>query len=431
MPRPAPWFSRLAGLSSQLAPPTTDSATRPAADPTGRGLARLPRAAWHRVRTEAFGAEPRGERLARIRRSPQFAAGAFRNPLPTRRLVYERSPLEITRAQLTGDKTRRAPTAAVPVHRLLPVDLAAPPDSGLRLTWLGHATVLAEIGGRRVLLDPVWGERCSPFAWTGPKRLHPVPLPLSELGPVDVVVVSHDHYDHLDMATIRELIGTDAVFAVPLGVGAHLEHWGVPARRIVELDWWESAEVAGLTLTATPARHYCSRGPRTSSLFLWASWVVAGGGHRLFHSGDTGYFPGFAEIGRRLGPFDATMMQVGAYSDFWPEVHMTPEEGVRAHLDLGGDLLLPIHWCTFNLAPHPWEEPAERVVTAAQALGARLVVPRPGKPFEPADPPALRLWWRAVAATPRGIEPLVHERGAAPVRERVTDFSEQVSKSVR
>ncbi|MFE2721040.1 MBL fold metallo-hydrolase [Kitasatospora sp. NPDC059327] len=376
-------------------------------------MAALPRAAWHRVRTDAFGAEPRGERLARIHRSPQFADGAFRNPLPTRRLVYERTPLEITRAQLAADKTRRAPTAAVPLHRLLPVDLARPAASGLRLTWLGHATVLAEIGGRRVLFDPVWGERCSPFGWTGPKRLHPVPLPLAELGPVDVVVVSHDHYDHLEMAAVRALNATGAVFAVPLGVGAHLAHWGVPADRIVELDWWESAEVAGLTLTATPARHYCSRGPRTSALFLWASWVVSGGGHRIFHSGDTGYFPGFAEIGRRLGPFDATMMQVGAYSDFWPEVHMTPEEGVRAHLDLGGELLLPIHWCTFNLAPHPWEEPAERVVGAARALGARLTVPRPGKPFEPARPPALRLWWRAVAALPQGGGDLLVPDGPA------------------
>ncbi|MGW6912458.1 MBL fold metallo-hydrolase [Kitasatospora sp. NPDC054939] len=379
------------------------------------------RAAWHRVRTDAFGADPRGARLDRIRRSPQFADGAFRNPLPTRRLVYERSPLEITRAQLTGNRNRRVPTAAVPLHRLLPAELAAEPASGLRLTWLGHATVLAELEGRRVLFDPVWGERCSPFGWTGPKRLHPAPIPLADLGPVDVVVVSHDHYDHLDMATIRALNATGAVFAVPLGVGAHLEHWGVPTGRIVELDWWESAEVAGLTLTATPARHYCSRGPRTSALFLWASWVVAGTDHRVFHSGDTGYFPGFTEIGRRLGPFDATMMQVGAYSAYWPEVHMTPEEGVRAHLDLGGELLLPIHWGTFNLAPHPWEEPAERVVAAAQALGARLAVPRPGLPFEPVDPPALRLWWRAVAAPPSGAELLVPDGLVQDLRDGAAD----------
>ncbi|MER5639431.1 MBL fold metallo-hydrolase [Kitasatospora sp. NPDC002227] len=372
------------------------------------------RAAWHRVRTEAFGAEPKGERLARILSSPHFADGGFQNPVPTRRLVYQRTPLEITRAQLTSNRTRRLPAAAVPLHRPSPLDLAQPPASGLRLTWLGHATVLAELDGRRVLFDPVWSERCSPFGWTGPKRLHPVPLGLAELGPVDVVVISHDHYDHLDMPTIRALDAPGTVFAVPLGVGAHLEHWGVAPARIVELDWWESEQVAGLTLTATPARHYCSRGPRTSPHLLWASWVVAGPEHRVYHSGDTGYFPGFAEIGRRLGPFDATMMQVGAYSEFWPEVHMTPEEGVRAHLDLDGRVMLPVHWATFNLAPHPWEEPAERSLAAAQALAAELAVPRPGLPFEPAHPPALQLWWRAVAATPRGADLLVPELPAKP-----------------
>lgn len=330
--------------------------------------------------------------------------GAFRNPVPTRRLVYERSPLEITRAQLASGQGRRTPAGPIPVQPLQSADLAVPPASGLRLSWLGHATVLAELDGRRVLFDPVWGQRCSPFPGIGPKRLHPAPIRVADLGPVDVVVISHDHYDHLDMTTVRALIGSGARFAAPLGVGAHLEHWGVPAERITELDWWESAEIAGLTLTATPARHYCSRGPRTSTHFLWASWAVAGAERRIFHSGDTGYFPGFAEIGRRLGPFDATMMQVGAYSDFWPEVHMTPEEGVRAHLDLGGEVLLPIHWCTFNLAPHPWEEPAERTLTAAQSLGATVAVPVPGAPFEPADPPAPKRWWRAVAALPEGAE---------------------------
>jgi L-ascorbate metabolism protein UlaG (beta-lactamase superfamily) len=225
-----------------------------------------------------------------------------------------------------------------------------------------------------------------------------MPIRIADLGPVDVVVVSHDHYDHLDMTSIRALIGTGARFAAPLGVGAHLEHWGVPAHRITELDWWESAELAGLTLTATPARHYCSRGPRTSSHFLWASWAVAGPEHRVFHSGDTGYFPGFAETGRRLGPFDATMVQVGAYSPFWPEVHMTPEEGVRAHLELGGELMLPIHWATYNLAQHAWEEPVERTLAAAAVQGAQVAAPLIGQPFEPAEPPALDPWWRAVAA---------------------------------
>ncbi|MDH6133598.1 L-ascorbate metabolism protein UlaG (beta-lactamase superfamily) [Kitasatospora sp. MAA4] len=404
MPGPVPWYSRVSGLlSTGTDRPrglTPDTAPAPAA-----ALRELSTAGWHRVRTAAFGAEPAGERLERIRRSPHFVDGAFRNPVPTRRLVYERSPLEITRAQLASGRARRAPAAPIPLHPLRAADLAAPPVSGLRLTWLGHATVLAELDGRRVLFDPVWGERCSPFPGIGPKRLHPMPIRLADLGPVDVVVISHDHYDHLDMTTVRALIGSGAHFAAPLGVGAHLEHWGVPAGRITELDWWESAEVAGLTLTATPARHYCSRGPRTNPNLLWASWAVAGPRHRVFHSGDSGYFPGFAEIGRRLGPFDATMMQIGAYSDFWPEVHMTPEEGVRAHLDAAGALLLPIHWCTFNLAPHPWEEPVERTLTAALRLGATLAVPLPGAPFEPADAPEPTPWWRTVAVPAGDVRP--------------------------
>jgi L-ascorbate metabolism protein UlaG (beta-lactamase superfamily) len=352
----------------------------------------------------AFGAEPTGERLARIRRSPHFVDGAFRNPVATRRLASGAFPGAL-RAGLA--KKRSRPAQAVPVHRLTAAELAVPPADGLRLTWMGHATVLAEIGGRRVLFDPVWGERCSPFAGFGPRRLHPNPIPLAELGPIDVVVVSHDHYDHLDMAAIRVLVRSGADFAVPLGVGAHLEHWGVPAGRITELDWHESARIAGLTLTATPARHYCSRGARTSRYQLWASWVVQGGGHRVFHSGDTGYFPGFAEIGAVHGPFDATMVQVGAYSEFWPEVHMTPEEGVRAHGDLTGEsgaVLLPIHWGTFDLAPHAWDEPIERTLAAAVPLGHTVATPRPGEPFEPGTDTDFRPWWRAVAAPPDGSE---------------------------
>ena len=350
------------------------------------------------LRPAAFGAEPTGERLARIERSPHFVDGAFRNPVPTRRLIPGSVPGAL-RAGLT--KKRSRPVATIPVHRVTAEELAVPPADGLRLTWMGHATVLAEIQGRRVLFDPVWGERCSPFPGFGPRRLHPNPLPLAELGPVDLVVVSHDHYDHLDMDAIRELVTSGADFAVPLGVGAHLEHWGVPADRIVELDWNESARVAGLTLTATPARHYCARGPRTGTHQLWASWVVAGRQHKVFHSGDTGYFPGFAEIGAQHGPFDATMMQIGAYSEFWPEVHMTPEEGVRAHGDLGGGaVLLPIHWATFDLAPHAWDEPIERTLAAARTAGVTVATPRPGEPFEPTALPEFRPWWRTVAAPP-------------------------------
>lgn len=273
---------------------------------------------------------------------------------------------------------------------------------------MGHSSVLAEIDGRRVLFDPVWGERCSPFSFAGPKRLHPVPVSLAALGPVDVVVISHDHYDHLDLPTIKGLASTNTIFAVPLGVGAHLERWGVPASRLRELDWNETAEVAGISFTATPARHFCGRGLRNQQHTLWASWAVAGPEHRVYHSGDTGYFSGFRDIGAAHGPFDATMIQIGAYSEYWPDIHMTPAEGLRAHLDLQqgspSGVMLPIHWGTFNLAPHPWAEPGEGTVTAAAEAGVRLALPRPGESYEPTltDTIPAAPWWRSVAVPPAG-----------------------------
>ncbi|MET9803633.1 MBL fold metallo-hydrolase [Streptomyces sp. NPDC006368] len=354
------------------------------------------------LRPAAFGADPAGERMERIRRSPNFADGVFQNPVSARHRPSG-SAVEFAKVYFEKEgRRRRAPAGPIPVHATTAADLARPPASGLRLTWMGHSSVLAEIDGRRVLFDPVWGSRCSPFSFAGPRRLHAVPLPLAALGPVDVVVISHDHYDHLDLPTIRALAATDTLFAVPLGVGAHLERWGVPASRLRELDWHESTEVGGVRLTATPARHFCGRGLRNQQHTLWASWVVAGPEHRVYHSGDTGYFTGFRDIGAEHGPFDATMIQIGAYSEYWPDIHMTPAEGMRAHLDLQGGgpsgVMLPIHWATFNLAPHPWDEPGEGTVAAAADAGARIALPRPGEPFEPAGTLPVELWWRAVSA---------------------------------
>lgn len=367
------------------------------------------------LRPAAFGADPAGERMARIRRSPNFSDGVFVNPEGTRATPSSSMLAFLPTYFRKEERLRRAPAHAVPVHPTTVADLATPAASGLRLTWMGHSSVLAEIDGARVLFDPVWSERCSPFSFAGPRRLHPVPVPLAETGRLDAVVISHDHYDHLDMATVRALARTGVAFVVPLGVGAHLEHWGVPADRVTELDWHESAHLAGLTLTATPARHFCGRALRNTQHTLWASWVVAGETHRIFHSGDTGYFPGFADIGHRYGPFDATMVQIGAYSEFWPknhteymplpgawpDIHMTPAQGVQAHLDLQGrqprGVMLPIHWGTFTLAPHPWAEPGEWTMDAAEEAGQAVAVPKPGEPFEPAGVLPVDPWWRAVS----------------------------------
>lgn len=369
---------------------------------TGAGSPHPLRSRLRSLRPVAFGADPAGERMERIRRSPNFADGVFRNP-EAARTRPSGSTLEFAKTYFRKEsRRRRGPAAPIPVHPTTLEDLAGPPASGLRLTWMGHSSVLAEIDGKRVLFDPVWGRRCSPFAFAGPKRLHAVPLPLAALGPVDVVVISHDHYDHLDLPSIRALASTDTLFAVPLGVGAHLERWGVAESRLRELDWNESTQVDGLRLTATPARHFCGRGLRNQQHTLWASWAVEGpSGHRIYHSGDTGYFPGFRDIGAEHGPFDATMIQIGAYSEYWPDIHMTPAEGVRAHLDLQGGqpsgVVLPIHWGTFNLALHPWDEPGEWTKDAAGEAGQAVALPRPGEPFEPAGKLPDEPWWRTVS----------------------------------
>ena len=352
-----------------------------------------------RTRPAVLGAVPEAERLQRVLRSPNYADGGFTNLVPAPELPARGRLLRdlLARVRVWTEPGRR-PVRPIPLHPSTLTDLAAPPVSGLRLTWLGHSTVLAEIGGRTVLFDPVWARRCSPFGLLGPKRLHPVPLPLRSLTTVDVVVISHDHYDHLDMAAVRTLAAGDAVFAVPLGVGAHLERWGVRPDRVRELDWNESAEVAGLVLTATPARHSCGRGLPGPQRTLWASWVVASPSHRVFHSGDTGYFPGFARIGAEHGPFDATMIQMGAYDRLWPAHHMTPDDGLRAHTELSGGapegVVLPIHWGTFDLAPHPWSAPVEGAVAAARRLGVRIATPMPGRPFEPLLETPDEPWWR-------------------------------------
>lgn len=289
------------------------------------------------------------------------------------------------------------------------VPLAAPEQppaaADLAVTWFGHASALIEVDGFRVLTDPVWSERVSPSRLVGPSRIHPVPVALTELPPVDAVVISHDHYDHLDADTVTALVATQrAVFVVPLGVGAHLRHWGVPDARIVELDWGGSyslppraASGEGLTITCAEARHFSGRG-LVRNTTLWAGWALAGPAHRVYFGGDTGFTKAFAETGDRCGPFDLTLLPIGAYNHSWADIHMNPEEAVRAHADLcGGDpahgMLLPIHWATFNLAPHPWDEPVRRLVAAAAAAGTEIVVPIPGQRLDISDLPPTRAWW--------------------------------------
>lgn len=340
----------------------------------------------------SLGARASGERLERMRRSRQWAQGRFANSIPTRTLL-PRSACQTIRMQVAGTEARY-PRRPIPVDRRARADFEAPPESGLRVTWMGHASALVEIDGARVLTDPVWSERVSPSTLLGPRRFFQPPIALEELPPIDAVVISHDHYDHLDMESVKTLAGRGALMLVPLGVGAHLEKWGIPAARIRELEWGERTSVGRVTFVQAPARHFSGRRVGDRDATLWCSWVIASDRHRVFYSGDSGYFDGYRAIGQEHGPFDLTLMSVGAYGPTWPLIHMTPEEMVQANVDLRGELLLPVHWATFNLAFHPWNEPAERTLAAAALLGSKVTVPRPGQMVEPARPPELEEWWR-------------------------------------
>jgi L-ascorbate metabolism protein UlaG (beta-lactamase superfamily) len=288
---------------------------------------------------------------------------------------------------------------------------AKPPTTGLRATWLGHSTVLIEIGGLRVLLDPVWGPRASPSKLIGPKRFQPVPVALRALPPLDVVLISHDHYDHLDYPTIRELAHCDVPFVTSLGVGAHLESWGVPPERITELDWWESHALPNtdLILTAAPSQHFSGRGVNDRNATLWSSFVMRSQHHAVFFSGDTGLTTEYAAIRERLGPFDLVMLEVGAFHPSWGHIHLGPENALEALALLGGGAFLPVHWGTFSLAMHAWDQPAETLFSLGPKRGAQLVMPRLGEPVEPAHGTPLTPWWRAVDSAPSQlrIEPRV------------------------
>ncbi len=339
----------------------------------------------------ALGADPgTGVRAAKIVASPQHRDGAFHNPWPFS-MSDGAAMLRVTREYAFGDAPR-TPTDPLPVDHPA---LATPAVDGLRVTWLGHSTLLVEIDGATVLTDPHWSARASPFKHMGPKRFHAPPLPLAELPALDAVILSHDHYDHLDRETVEALKDRVPAWHVPLGLGAHLERWGVPSERIVERDWWEGGTVGttGLTLTAVPSQHFSGRGLTDRFRTLWASWVIASPRHRVFFSGDTGYHPAFGEIAARMGPFDLAALEAGAWNAAWKDVHLGPEGFTRAAVDLGKPVVMPIHWATFDLATHGWKWPAEEVARRSTDLGLTVTSPRLGGSFAPPSLTPNAPWW--------------------------------------
>ena len=326
----------------------------------------------------------------KIENSPHYSEGEFNNSETV--MNWSMSDMASSAWEFFFNKNNRTPTYDLPRMQVDLSHFIQKESNVLNVTWLGHSSLLINIDGYRVITDPVFEKRISIF---GPTRFNgDVPLDVEQIPQLDVVVISHDHYDHLNKYSIRQLIDKTKMFLVPLGVGARIVDWGVPRNKIVELDWWEEYSFnKDLKFISTPVQHFSGRGLTDRNTTLAASWVITTANHNIYYGGDSGYFDGFKLIGDKYGPFDTTFIECGAYNEKWADIHMFPEETVQAHLDLKGEVLHPIHWGTFNLALHPWYEPMERLTAAVSSHNIDVALPVVGETTLLGKYIPVKKWW--------------------------------------
>ena len=335
-----------------------------------------------------FGRAPQADAYTHL---PYFQDGKFQNPIATPMLKITES-WPVMKRYIARD-VEKAPAAN---YRFSEQPLPGAATASMQLNWQGHASVLICSGNTYLLTDPVLIERASPFSFVGPERFFPSPIAPEDLPELEAVVISHDHYDHLGYETIMALQHKTKHFIVPLGVGETLRYWGVSDEKIKEIDWRQAYEGADYRVTAAPARHFSGRFLTQNNTF-WASWAIELGGQKIYFGGDSGYFGGYPEIGEKLGPFDVSLMPIGAYDTAWANIHLNPAEAVQAHQEVQGGLLLPIHWGTFDLALHSWFEPMELLRKEAEKAGVPLLTPKPGQwvsLHSETDP----VWWQQYRA---------------------------------
>ena len=353
-----------------------------------------------------FGAKTIGANYERIKRSKNFKDGKFRNIEKTTTMTK----IDLASMSKFFIKGNTVPNFTIPIEKSDSIkkdglDIRGvntnldsyKQKSNVKVTWFGHSTLLLEVNNKKIFLDPMLGKRPSPHPWFGSKRFNEdLPIKIEDIPQIDAVLISHDHYDHLDYWSITKIKDKVKMFYVPLGVAAHLKSWGVDQSKIVELDWWEEAEFEELTFVSTPSRHFSGRGLFNRDSTLWCSWVIKGEDTKIFFSGDGGYSKTFKEIGEKFGPFDLTFLECGQYNEGWSEIHMIPEETVQAHIDLRGELLMPIHWGAFKLSIHPWQEPVERLLKNANSLNINVTTPKIGEPVILYKSVPSSNWWNII-----------------------------------
>ncbi|NVK74386.1 MAG: MBL fold metallo-hydrolase [Oceanospirillaceae bacterium] len=317
----------------------------------------------------------------------------FHNTAPRKPMTFSDTAALWVRF-FTEKKIDTVPNIDIPVRAISRADLDALSTDTIHLVKLGHSSILLKMYGKYWLIDPVFSDRASPFQFIGPKRFHQPPIRLEDLPPIDKVLISHNHYDHLDKASIKVLRDKAQEFLVPKGVDGDLLDWGVEANKITTFDWWQEHQTAQGLVAFTPTQHFSGRGMGDGNATLWGGWVIKTPHESLFFSGDSGYFSGFKETGDKYGPFDLTMIEAGAYDKDWADIHMKPEESVQANIDLQGKTMMPIHNGTFDLAFHTWHDPFERVVAEAKARNVTLSTPEFGRIFSIQDLPPLTPWWQ-------------------------------------
>lgn len=287
------------------------------------------------------------------------------------------------------------PHENIEVNKLQLKDLA---DSITQLTWFGHSTFLIEIAGKRILIDPIFSQYAAPHPWLGRKRFNKeMPIRIADLPSIDAVIISHDHYDHLDYESIIALRQKVGHFFVPLGVGNHLRRWKIPEQSITELDWWQESKLDDMDIILAPSRHMSGRALTDQSATLWGSWIIASDERSVYFSGDGGYGEHFAEIGEKYGPFDIALMECGQYNKLWKDVHLSPEQTVLAGQDVKAELIVPVHWGSFSLAPHSWTDPIERFTAEAKKQNVKYATPQMGEAVVLGDDNLpLSEWWKLI-----------------------------------